>query len=247
MIKNGYTINFPVKYSEMDCGLALKPSVLLNFLQDTANENAEKLGFGYSNIKEKNLMWYLLKYRMEFSAYPVEADMLTIKTEPRGYAKLFTYRDFELYNGTKCLGRITSLWALANIDTKALVSAGSVLSNPNLPPHEKREDDLNFAKIPILKKVDAEKIFEIRYEDIDANIHVNNGNYIVWALEPLDFDFRRGHKIKTLDIVFKKEIRYGHQILAQAEFDGKERTIHTLKNFETGEDLCHVMIDWTES
>lgn len=91
MIKNGYTINFPVKYSEMDCGLALKPSVLLNFLQDTANENAEKLGFGYSNIKEKNLMWYLLKYRMEFSAYPVEADMLTIKTEPRGYAKLFTY------------------------------------------------------------------------------------------------------------------------------------------------------------
>ena len=35
-----------VKYSEMDYKLALKPSSLLNFLQDLASANAEKLGFG---------------------------------------------------------------------------------------------------------------------------------------------------------------------------------------------------------
>ena len=33
-----------VKYSEMDHNLALKPYSLLNFLQDIASENAEKLG-----------------------------------------------------------------------------------------------------------------------------------------------------------------------------------------------------------
>ena len=59
-----------VKYSEMDFKLGLKPSALLNFLQDLASENAENLGFGYSYITPKNLAWFLLKYRMEFDKYP---------------------------------------------------------------------------------------------------------------------------------------------------------------------------------
>lgn len=37
----------------MDYKLALKPSSLLNFLQDFASENAESLGFGYSYITRK--------------------------------------------------------------------------------------------------------------------------------------------------------------------------------------------------
>lgn len=246
MIKTGFSKNISVKYSEMDCQLALKPSALLNFLQDMASDNAEMLGFGYSFITKKNLMWFLLKYHMEFTDYPVSVYDLTLKTEPRGYAKLFAYRDFELYNGEKCLGRAASLWSLVNTDTKSLTPVGTALDNPNMPLHEKRADDLNFEKIPEIEKVDSEKVFDIRYEDIDVNQHVNNGNYIIWALEPLEFDFRCRHKIKTLDIVFKKEIKYGHKILAQIEFKDSLKTIHNVKNADTGEDLCHVQIEWTK-
>ena len=53
MIKKGYTKNIQLKYSEMDCRLVLKPSALLNFLQDMASDNAEMLGFGYSYITKK--------------------------------------------------------------------------------------------------------------------------------------------------------------------------------------------------
>ena len=88
-----------VKYSEMDYKLALKPSSLLNFLQDLASANAESLGFGYSYITPKNLGWFLLKYRMEFNDYPVSVYDLTLKTEPRGCQKLFAYRDFYIYEG----------------------------------------------------------------------------------------------------------------------------------------------------
>ena len=44
-----------VKYSEMDYKLSLKPSALLNFLQDMASQNAENLGFGYSYIEKRRL------------------------------------------------------------------------------------------------------------------------------------------------------------------------------------------------
>jgi len=84
-----YKQNFVVKYSDMNHDLGLKPYALLNFLQDIASENAEELGFGYTFMSQNNLAWFLIKYRMEFENYPIGVYDLTIKTEPRGYNKLF--------------------------------------------------------------------------------------------------------------------------------------------------------------
>ena len=45
-----------IRYSEMDCDLVLKPSALLQFLQDLASDNAELLGFGYSYIIKPHIL-----------------------------------------------------------------------------------------------------------------------------------------------------------------------------------------------
>lgn len=243
--KNKYVQGIKVRYSEMDFNLTLKPSALLNFLQDLASINAEELGFGYSFVSSHNLGWFLLKYRIEFDEYPSGVYDLQIKTEPRGYAKLFAYRDFEIYNSDKLLGRAASIWSLVDLNTHALQPVGAVLDNINMPPYQKREADLNFEKIRPLSKVDIQKIFEIRFDDIDVNQHVNNCNYIIWALEPLAYEFRASKKIKTLDIMFKKEIKYGHKITSQIEFINENETNHILKCAETSEDLCSLHILWS--
>ena len=245
MEKRVFTENVKIRYSEMDFDLVLKPAVLLHFLQDMASDNAESLGFGYSYIIKKNLAWFLLKYRMEFEDYPQRVYDLKLVTEPRGYNKLFAFRNFVLYDGEKLLGRVSSSWALVDINSKSIVPVGDALeNNPGMPPYVKREEDLVFEKIKPLERVDAEKIFEIRFDDIDVNNHVNNANYIVWAFEPLDFEFRSAKKLKTLDMVFKKEIKYGEKVLSQVEFQN-DKTIHILKNAETGEDLCLISALWT--
>lgn len=237
--------NVKVKYSEMDYKLALKPSALLNFLQDFASENAESLGFGYSYITKKNLAWFLLKYRMEFNEYPVGEYNLKLKTEPRGYNKLFAYRDFEIHNKEKCLARIASTWSLLNTENGKLSQIGQALDeNINMPPLQKRENDLVYAKIKHPEKIDIEKIFEIRYDDIDVNKHVNNCNYIIWAFEPLGFEFKSTRRLKVLDMVFKKEIKYGSKVKSQIEIVDENFTLHTLKNAETDEDLCLINAKW---
>lgn len=245
MEKRVFTENVKVRYSEMDFDLVLKPAVLLHFLQDMASDNAESLGFGYSYIIKKNLAWFLLKYRMEFEDYPEKVYDLTLTTEPRGYNKLFAFRNFTINNGEKLLGKVSSMWALVDIDSKSIVHVGDALeNNPGMPPYVKRDDDLVFEKIKPPENVDAEKIFEIRFDDIDVNKHVNNANYIIWAFESLDFNFRSDKKLKTLDMVFKKEIKYGEKVLSQVEISGNV-TNHVLKNFETGEDLCLISALWT--
>lgn len=233
-----------VKYSEMDYKLALKPSSLLNFLQDLASANAEKLGFGYSYINPKNIGWFLLKYRMEFNDYPVSVYDLTLKTEPRGCKKLFAYRDFYIYEGERLLGKIASIWALVNMKTKALVPVQQTLNNDYMPLYHERESDLVFKKLKPPENINVQKFFEVRYEDIDVNSHANNENYIIWALEPLSFDFRSSHQIKTLDIQFKKEIKYGTKVISQIEFLNDFTTLHSIKNAETLEDLCIAEVLW---
>lgn len=244
MIQNGYEEKLTVKYSEIDQNQALKPYSLLNFLQDIASKNAEDWGFGYSFINPKNCAWFLLKYRMEFEDYPFDIQELTLKTEPRGYNKLFAYRDFELYHEKKLLARMHSLWSLVDIKNRTMVPISHIIdNNPRMSIFMKREDDLSFAKIPSIEKVELEKEFEVRYNDLDVNGHANNGNYIVWAFEPLNFEFKNTHRIKILDMIYKKEAKFGEKVISQIEFKDEHTTLHRLQNIE-GEDLCLLQCIW---
>lgn len=234
-----------IRYSEMDFDKSLKPFSLLNFFQDLASDNAERLGFGYSAITPKNLMWVLLKYRIEFEEYPVGIHNLRLQTDPRGYNRMFAFRNFRLWNGEKLLARASSIWSLVDFTNMSIANIGSSIDSPYFGKFEKNEDDLQFEKIPPLERVDYEKEFEVRYNDIDVNRHANNGNYIVWALEPLDYDFRVQHKLKTIDMVYKKEIKFGEKLITRVQILDDGSTVHVLTNSQTGDDVCQVHCVWS--
>lgn len=243
-MENPFFETVKVRYSELDCTMTLKPSALLQFLQDLASDNAEKLGFGYSYIVKKNLAWFLLKYRIEFADYPENLHSLTIETEPRGYNKLFAYRNFNIKNKDKIIGQASSTWCLIDFVNKTMLPVQSALqSNPHMKQYKKNEDDLIYNKIKSIEKIDKESTFSVKFDELDVNKHANNANYISWALEPLDFDFRKLHKIKTIDMVFKKELKYGEKILSQVQILD-DTTIHTVKNLSTDEEICNVEVRW---
>lgn len=239
-----YSKTYPIKYYEMDCNEVLKPSALMNLLQDMATINAEMLNFGYSFTHPKNYGWFLIKYHMEFDDYPHNIDNLVIKTEARGIAKIFAARDFEICTTDNTrLGRVASNWMMIDLNTKNILPLSKIVDF--MPTFEKREGDLQFEKIKAPEKIDFEKTFEIRYDDIDVNQHVNNANYIIWAFEVLPYEFRMDNKLKTLDIIYKKEISFGEKILSSVELNSETKTsTHVLKNAATGEDLCLVHALW---
>ena len=236
---------YQLKYYEMDFKRVLKTSSLMNFLQDMATINAEMLGFGYTFTSSRNLGWFLIKYHMEFDDYPQELEKIIIKTEARGISKILANRDFEIWtaDNKKRLGRVASQWMMIDLSTKNILPLVKVVDF--MPSLEKRETDLQFKKIIPPQKTDFEKTFEVRYDDIDVNQHVNNANYIVWAFETLPYDFKSKHKLKTLDIIYKKEIAFGNKIISSVELnEGTKTSTHVLKNQANGEELCFVSAKW---
>ena len=110
---------------------------------------------------------------------------------------------------------------------------------------QKREDDLSFEKIHPLERIDYAEEFKVRYDDIDVNQHVNNMNYIVWAFEALPKEFKDKYKIKTLDMLYKKEIQYGNTVLSEVQIDENIAKI-SVKNKLTDEELCLVKAEFTD-
>ena len=89
-----FSVTYPIKYNDLDKNMVLKPSVLFEFLEDIAAQNANELKFGYDDIYSKNYGWFLLKYAIEFENYPEKISNLRLETQSRGANKLFAFRDF---------------------------------------------------------------------------------------------------------------------------------------------------------
>ena len=232
-----------VKYQEIYPSGILKPSILLGYLEDIAAKNADSLGFGYEAISKNNQGWFLLKYAMEFDNYPQNISCLRVETEPRGANKLFAYRDFYFYDEKNFLiGKVASTWGLIDLVNKSMVSPLENFAG-KMCPFEKKETDLKYNKIPAITEVSNEKIFDIRYDDIDVNQHVNNAIYLIWAFEVLPIEFKQYKKLKRLDINYKKEVKFGSKVLSQVQIVENE-TIHSIKNAESNEELCILSAIW---
>ena len=49
----------------------------------------------------------------------------------------------------------------------------------------------------------------VRKSDIDMNIHVNNAAYLQYLYEGVDLENK---KVKTIEIIYKKELKYGDDV-----------------------------------
>lgn len=233
--------NYPVSISEIDRQYMVKPAVLFDFMQDLAAKSIDHYNHKYcwDELFKKGLGWFLIRYRVEFDDYPVNVNGLKIQTESRGCNRMTAYRDFEVFDSesNKRYLRATSSWFIVNLESKSVVSIQH--EYPDFLKFEKREDDLILRKLKSLDSFDAEKMFHVRYDDLDINNHVNNTVYITWAMEVLDYEFRSSHKLKSLDIYFKHEVKYGEKILSQVVYDKEaSATNHVIKNANSGEELC---------
>ena len=104
---------------------------------------------------------------------------------------------------------------------------------------------MKFDRIPDISTPFKTCEIKVDYDDIDVNKHVNNVRYLDWALKTLDYDFRKTHKVNTIDIYYKKEISFGGRVLSEVEFDEtRTNSIHRIKNADTGEILCSIKIGW---
>ena len=225
-----YTETYKLKYHDIGKNNHLNLKSLISYLQEAAGEHSSSVGYGLNDKSKTHIAWIILDWKVKMFAHPKYLEEITIKTWPRILEKFYSYRDFEVYDSTSNLIAIaSSKWIMINSETgkiervneKIINAYGivekSVFDKPlNEKPREPEDLKLNFK-------------YKIQRRDIDTNGHVNNINYISYAIETLPEEIYENNEFNNIQIHYKKEIKYGEKIKCYYSFKNNKHVI-TIKN-----------------
>ena len=237
---------FRVRAFDVDANDRIKVNIILDYFQDAASNDAERLNFGYSDFVPKGLTWVLSWARFEFINYPKFMDEIKVQTWGKKQFKLYSIRDYLMFNSKDeiiCKG--TSAWLL--IDSKSLRPKILTQLYPEIKMLDLK-DALPDLPEKIIPKAQTEVVYstQIRYSDIDLNQHANNASYIKFMLDCFDQEFHKKHTMKTLTVSYNAQSKYGDEI--QLNKGTEKNTPLTqyieAKNLSSNKIVFQALVEW---
>ena len=176
-----FTYKIKTNWHDTDANRCVRPSKILEYMQETANRQCESSGLSLEKLRdEKGLAFILGALSMsiyeQLHAYE-EIEVNTWCTEAKSYIFM---RYFEIVRNGKKIAEASTSWFLIDLERKNMVRARNFdffddkfyydepVDPAAVPPRAK------IAKDAPLFEVGQRKIV---YSDIDYNMHMNNTHY----------------------------------------------------------------------
>lgn len=201
------------------------------------------------SVEELGLHWIIIQYDIQINRLPKAYETITVKTFAKEFNRLFSYREFEVYdeNG-ELLVYVMTVFALmdnnrklSRIPSEIGLDYGSTETRriKRMPKPEPIEN---------IEKANR-KDFNVSYFDIDVNFHANNATYFVWMLDALGDEFLATHYPTEGNIVFEKEIHIGEKVDSFVEFSVDEQdTLISRHRVQVGDIIkCTASFKWRDN
>jgi acyl-ACP thioesterase len=203
---------WPVGFTALDESGGLTLAAAFDYFQEAAIRHAENLGVGRDPMSALGQVWVLSRVSVLLRRRPRQDEMITVRTWPRGWEKLFALRDFDLQDeaGTS-LASARSCWLIVDLQKRRPLRPQAAMEK--LPLNEGL-DALPDGGQGLDAPVGAEKAAErtAAYSDIDFNGHMNNARYVQWVQDILDPAALAGAKTMRLDINYLREVKLGETL-----------------------------------
>lgn len=196
---------YQLNYFDFDKNYKLKPTTMMNFLQDISTIHFQTMTETISKDVLPGL-WVIVEWQITFEQMPKNSGDVIVRTEPTYFRKFIAYRRYEIFdNEGQKIGSGVSKWAYIDPESRKQVNIPKVLNEVfGVDEHAEKPSKLAFQNIDtdVIEKLNRTAV----YTDIDINKHVNNVTYIRWALDALDSEFLDPLQLVELKVAFKKEV-----------------------------------------
>ena len=186
----------------------ISPIVLTDMILNAAGTQADGYGFGLMDLHKKNCSWVVTRFAMELDTIPTVGDTLSIETWVKDVSSVFTTRNFKLSNGSdKVVGYAALSWAILDLETRQSVPLSIVgelsdyIVNESIPLGSP-------ARVPDVEGQVANG-FEVKYSDIDLNVHTNVLKYLQSVCDVFSLDFYSTRILKRMEVNFSRELKFG--------------------------------------
>lgn len=237
--------NYDIHCYDFDKNAKLKPTTLMNFLQDISTIHFETQT-KHLGPEVLNGLWVIVEWRVSMDEMPQEVTTLTVTTEPTYFRKFIAYRQYTIEDAFgRILGTAISKWAYIDLASRKQLNIPKVLNDV----FEVAENADKPEKLTFIDLMDSEMQTMQRssvYSDLDVNHHVNNVTYIRWAVDALGGDVLDHYRVRELQVAFKREVFEGEQVTVSSQkkvtTDGVI-TEHLIKD-ESGQLCVQIQIGW---
>jgi medium-chain acyl-[acyl-carrier-protein] hydrolase len=247
-MKKSWEDEYAISFYEVDTKSEVFLPILWSFMQETAWHHADHLKLGFSDLAKQNHFWVLSRLSIQMEAYPRWEDKIKIRTWLTGMGRLFALRHFSIADSKgRIVGTAKSAWLVLGLENRKPQRIGPVFKHI-----QHLFDDLPSAGEP--EKIAApvhptiEKLYRVRYSDIDMHHHVNNTKYIEWILDSYPFEMNQTHQIHAFEINFLAESSHGDAISIHTETlkESPPTFLHNIIRKEDGRELCRAKTCWKQ-
>ena len=228
-----YTDYHVVDFRDVDRNYNIKLSAMLQILSTAATKDFHYSGFDPMYLNRKNLAWVIYDAQIDMDVTKLYANTLKVETFVKCTKNVYCTRYYVIYDDNdNLIGTGMSKWVVVDTVKKSLakipneIIAAYPFDEESLSKNHKLA--MNKSKLKVKSESETkEKVFDIRYFDIDPNYHVNNTVYAAWAIESLsdEGDFLAKNVSKSINIIFKNECPYT-QKQVKVKYQIEDKTTH---------------------
>ena len=161
---------------DCDSSDLLKPSGFFRYMQEGANLQCQRAGFGYDDNLARGTAFMLSRAALDVYTPLRPYEVISVRTCPANSSGLSFNRCTGIYKDGKCAAQLTSVWALVKLSDRSLVRVSE--SGLTLPTVEMPK-----TSAPLVLRIGRSAAFEkvgelhVTYSLCDRNRHMNNTRY----------------------------------------------------------------------
>ena len=222
---------------------------LIDFFNDAAWEHSSILNIGTEQLLAENKNWVLYSMQFQFFNFPKWGEEILIRTWASGTHRIFATREVEIYNAKNKFELIacgTSSWFIIDLQTRRPMRPNiyDIMKNNIL---DKRFDNLfgetiNFPENMI-------ELYEVtaQYSELDWNGHVNNSNYIKWALDTIPNMYKNNFtKLKDVVVNYLGQAKIGELYGIVSKKIASNKYITSIFSKYNKNEYCRIQSTWEE-
>lgn len=205
-----YRVKFDVTNNDVDCFGRLKPSSILNMMQEAAGRQCVDLQVSSEALARRGLIWAITRQHIQIERLPTAGTLVTIETWPGETSRVAYPRSTIGYDQAgNVLFRAISLWVLMDMENRKMVLPGK--SGIDFSGIE-RGGELAVPGSLAPAKLAGHQQRQVTYSELDINGHMSNTRYLDWMADLMPSAFHAEHPVREFTVTYLSEAREGEVV-----------------------------------
>lgn len=233
-----YTGHYKVRTYEIDSHKRMTVPALIQLMQETSMQNVIELKLSVWDLEPHHISWVLMRKNLQIKRLPILGEPIKVLTYPAGFEKIFTHRDFKIFDANdELIAHAATTWLLMDTEKRKMTRIPDFIFTFKMPTPDNCLPRAN-RRLPKFEKADAVQSFTVNWHNLDFNEHLNNTYYIQWMLEALPKDILKNRQLKEMNIQYKLECYWKDEVFSEMQQMEGGVFLHRLVRKADGKELA---------